>query len=126
MCRTGGTAVKLGNADRLDNLHSELGVGEGVTALVRASLVHQRKGGDGVVLPHPDIENSTNESPGILSCSSQQCFQATLGFFEMISDCAQGIMQFPPKGRHSELRQRLETCNRYLFSQAAIAQVSVG
>lgn len=115
--------AQCASAERLDDLHCELGIGEGVTALVRASLMNLRKGGTGVVLPCSDVEDSRRGELDSVSETCQQCFHPTLKFFELLCNCAQGIMQMPQQCRHSELRQRLEACNRYLFSQAAIAKV---
>nr|BAV58261.1 phosphatidylinositol 4-kinase [Ulva partita]BAV58262.1 phosphatidylinositol 4-kinase [Ulva partita] len=109
------TPVQHTNTDRLANLHNELGMGEGVTALVRASLLNLGRGGTGVVLPSSDAEDRRGQTFDSSIGKSQHCFYPTLKFFEMLCNCAQGIMQLPQKSRHSELRQRLEACNRYLF-----------
>lgn len=121
---TGGTPKTGSHSVRLDHLHRELGAGEGVTALVRASLINLCKGGNGIVLPCSAKDGHGACAGGV--DYEVDCFTATLEFFEMLCHCSEGIMQLQHGNRHSVLRQRLEACNRHLFTPAAMAKVSAG
>lgn len=107
---------------RLQCLQNELGHGEGVSALVQASLQDLDAGGDGVVAPVAVGVPETRQGLDVLK-KPMHHFQATVHFFDALCNCGRGLVSLAQKRRHSLLRQRLETCNAMLFTDAMMCQV---
>lgn len=107
---------------RLQSLQNELGQGEGVSALVQASLQDLDAGGDGVVAPVAGGVLETHQALEVLKKPMHQ-FQATVHFFDALCNCGRGLVNLAKERRHSLLRQRLETCNALLFTDEMMCQV---
>lgn len=107
---------------RLQELQNELGEGEGVSALVEASLLSLHAGGDGVVAQTFTSNSSVHED---MTSGSRRLntFEATLNFFDRLCRCGQGLVKVPSDRRHSLLQQRLESCNKALYTHAMVSKV---
>jgi hypothetical protein len=110
-----GMAGAPGTADmqthRLSHLHAELGKGEGVTQLVRASLNDLSTGGTGVVATFGPPDTSITEAAG-----AAECFIATVDFFDRLCSSSSTLVPVVPHRRQSMLRTRLECINEKLHS----------
>lgn len=119
-CGQGAQAGILLDQHRLKNIHEELGAGEGVTALVVASLNDLHAGGSGIVTSElaADAVPSWNQAR-----RSLQRFETTAFFFERLSRCSSGLMQIPQEHREKVLQHRLKACNQKLLCAPSHAQV---
>jgi hypothetical protein len=106
------------HSQRLSTLHTELGDGEGVTQLVRASLNDLSGGGTGVLSPDAPLKPSAVES-----CDAAECFRATVDFFDRLCTSSATLAPKPMPRRQSVLRQRLEAINVKLHKPELASKV---
>ena len=112
-------AGSAGNqAQRLVEMHNELGSGEGVTQLVRASMTDLQHGGTGVVPMSVPLEAA--EAAG-----AAECFKATVEFFDRLCASAATLVPIAPPRRQSTLRTRLERINERLHAPDLVGKVRV-
>lgn len=107
---------------RLRCLQDELGTGEGVTALIQASLHNMEAGGDGIIGQASEQDSGAHVDSQFPSKPLHQ-FQATVTFFDALCNCGRGLVSLPHEQRPSTLRQRLEKCNEMLFIPSMMSQV---
>ena len=117
-----GQAGMVESADpsqqRLSEMHSALGCGEGVTQLVRASICDLEGGGTGIVSTSAPAEAA--EAAG-----AAECFSATVDFFDRLCSSASTLIPVSPHRRQSTLRTRLELINERLHSPEMQGRVCV-
>ncbi|GAB4820846.1 hypothetical protein N2152v2_007892 [Parachlorella kessleri] len=97
--------------DRVAGLRLQLGVGEGVTALLEASATAGEGGGPGVV-QSDDVEiTSPPFSPPNSPRRRQTTFGATLDFIDALCTASSGLTAFQPEDREWALRKVLQNIN---------------
>lgn len=104
-----GTPMLPEACSRLQNIHAQLGPGEGVTNLVAASINDLHSGGTGIITSNPgaDTLHASMEMH-----TAPHSFHTTAAFFERLSNCSSGLMQLPQESRESTLKRRLKVCNQ--------------
>lgn len=104
------------NVERLSQLHDDLGAGEGVSQLVRASLDDLQKGGSG-------MPSKATQPAAFTGGDAAECFRATVDFFDRLCASSSTLAPVAPVRRQSILRQRLEGINAKLHSPETAGRV---
>lgn len=112
----GANLADSADVQRLSQLHDDLGVGEGVSQLVRASLDDLRDGGSGML-------SVAAQSATLTGGDAAECFGATVDFFDRLCASSSTLVPAAPARRQSMLRQRLEGINVKLHSPEAAGRV---
>jgi hypothetical protein len=102
---------------RLSEMHAELGAGEGVTQLVRASLAQLSGGGTGVVSTSAPVDTGAADGAG-----ATEVFRATVDFFDRLCSSSSTLVPVATHRRQSTLRSRLEAINTRLHEPALVGK----